>query len=72
MVSYPMTITTARHSKFRSSTAHMLALSSPSSVWNNVPLSRGDGTAECGAGAEGWRTRPALALGFQVGGGQCQ
>ena len=28
-------------------------------------LSVGDGTAECGAGAEGWRTRPALALCFQ-------
>ena len=28
-------------------------------------LSVGDGTAECGAGAEGWRTRPALALRFQ-------
>ena len=26
---------------------------------------QGDGTAECGAGAEGWRTRPALALRFQ-------
>jgi hypothetical protein len=25
---------------------------------------QGDGTAECGAGAEGWRTRPALALFF--------
>ena len=28
-------------------------------------LSEGDGTAECGAGAEGWRTRPALGLCFQ-------
>jgi hypothetical protein len=29
------------------------------------PCPGGTGTAECGAGAEGWRTRPALALGFQ-------
>ena len=60
---YSTTVTIARQDGFVAARATYQPFPRHLQYGTMFPV-QGDGTAECGAGAEGWRERPALALCF--------